>query len=87
VTKIVLEVDENNLGSVITLLNSLKEGLITKMEVSSCLREESSKTDTKKFTRYQPKTDRVIYEEEQSELKSMGKYLDLAEFKKRLRKN
>jgi len=75
--KIVLEVDEQNLGSVITILSSLKDGLIADMEVSS-----SSKV---KPTRYQPKVKKVIYENEQGELEKSGKYLNPAEFKKRFK--
>ena len=83
--KIVLEVDEKNLGSVITVLNSLKEGLVLNMEVNS-LTQVDIEDKRKKFTRYQPKSNKVIYEEEQGKLESMGKYLDPTEFKKRLRK-
>jgi len=78
--KIVLEVDEKNLGSIVTILSSLKDGLITDMEVSS-----SSKVEQKKVTRYQPKKDKVIYENEQEELSKNGKYLKPSEFKKRFR--
>jgi len=74
--KIVLEVDEKNLGSIVTILSSLKDGLIADMEVSS-----SSKV---KSTRYQPKVKKVIYENEQGELEKSGKYLKPSEFKKRL---
>jgi len=80
-TKIVLDVNDENLGSVITVLNSLKEGLIEKMEVETLL---DTTAKSKKFTRYQPKTDRVIYEEEQASLEKMGKYVNPAEFKKKL---
>ena len=84
--KIVLDVNDENLGAVITVLNSLKEGLISQMEVSSKTELQKDEVKKEKFTRYQPKTQKVIYEEEQDQLKSMGKYLDPAEFKKRLRK-
>jgi len=77
--KIVLDVQEKDLGTVITVLNSLKEGLISKMEVNSQGSESKQKA-----TRYQPKTQRVIYEQEQSELQKMGKYIDPKEFKRRL---
>jgi len=86
VAKIVLDVNDENLGAVITILNSLKEGLIAEMEVSSKTELQKDEVKKEKFTRYQPKTQKVIYEEEQDQLKSMGKYLDPAEFKKRLRK-
>ncbi|MEN4053129.1 MULTISPECIES: hypothetical protein [Sulfurimonas] len=83
--KIVLDVNDENLGTVISILNNLKEGLITSIDINTRLKD-STERKVQKHTRYQPKTDRVIYEEEQASLKSMGKYLDPAEFKKRLRK-
>jgi len=86
VAKIVLEVDDTNLGSVITVLNALKDGLIVKMEINSLTQEESKESQNKKFTRYQPRVQQVNYEEDQEKLTSMGKYIDPSEFKKRLRK-
>jgi len=81
-TKITLEVSNENLGSVVTILNSLKEGLIEKMEVESL----STSTTRAPGTRYQPKENKIIKEEQQSELEKMGKYIDPQEFKKKLRK-
>ncbi len=81
-TKITLEVTNENLGSVVTILNSLKEGLIEKMEVQSI----GTSNIREPKTRYQPKEKKVIKEQEQSELEKMGKYIDPVEFKKRLGK-
>ena len=75
--KIELEVNEQNLGTLVTILTNLKDGLIESMDVNS-----SSKV---KSTRYQPKVKKVIYEEEQGDLEKSGKYLNPAEFKKRLK--
>jgi len=75
--KIELEVNEQNLGTLVTILTNLKDGLIENMDVNS-----SSKV---KSTRYQPKVKKVIYEEEQGDLEKSGKYLNPAEFKKRLK--
>lgn len=84
--KIVLNVSDENLGSVITVLNSLKEGLITSFEVNASVQSGAISKPTKKHVRYQPKTAKVIYEQEQLELEKMGKYINPAEFKKRLAK-
>jgi len=86
VAKIILDVNDENLGAVITVLNSLREGLISHMKVSSKTEFREQQNKKEKFTRYQPKTQRVIYENEQENLKSMGKYIDPAEFKKRLKR-
>jgi len=75
--KIELEVNEQNLGTLVTILTNLKDGLIENMDVNS-----SSKV---KSTRYQPKVKKVIYEEEQGDLEKSGKYLNPAEFKRRLK--
>ena len=83
--KIVLDVNDENLGTVISILNNLKDGLITSIDINTTLQKTSEKK-VQKHTRYQPKTQKVIYEEEQDSLKSMGKYLDPVEFKKRLRR-
>ena len=75
--KIELEVNEQNLGTLVTILTNLKDGLIENMDVNS-----SSKV---KSIRYQPKVKKVIYEEEQGDLEKSGKYLNPAEFKRRLK--
>ncbi len=84
--KIVLDVSDENLSSVITVLNSLKEGLITSLEVNASVQSSPSPKPLKKHLKYQPKTAKVIYEQEQQELEKMGKYINPAEFKKRLGK-
>jgi len=83
--KIVLDVDDDSLGTVISILNNLKDGLISSMDINTTIENKAEKK-VQKYTRYQPKTQKVIYEDEQDELKSMGKYLDPSEFKKRLRR-
>jgi len=90
--KIVLEVAMENMGSVVTVLNSLKDGLIKDIQIESqdvqafkSTVEKVEKKINKRKAQYQPKTNRVIYEEEQQSLASSGKYLDPKAFKERLR--
>jgi len=83
--KIVLNVSDESLGTVITILNNLKDGLIENIDINTTL-EKSVEKKVQKHTRYQPKTNKVIYEDEQEQLKSLGKYIDSSEFKKRLRR-
>ena len=82
--KIILDVKDENLGVVLSILNNLKDGLIATIDINATI-DKTVEKKSKKHTRYQPKTQRIIYEEEQESLKSMGKYLDPAEFKKRLK--
>ncbi len=79
---ITLEVSEENLGSVITVLTNLKENLIETMDVQSTT--SLKQTPQPSPTRYQPKTQRVIKEEEQGSLERRGKYISPSEFKKKL---
>ena len=74
--KINLSVDDVNLETVLTILNSLKSGLIVNMEVNGKVKE----------TRYQPKTNSVIYENESGTNDTSGKYSSSA-YRERLKKN
>jgi len=74
VNKITLDVKSNDLETVLLVLNNLKDGLIENIEVD--------KEGVKNSTAYNPKTNKVIYENEKLD----GKYLNPENFKKRLRK-
>ena len=77
-SKITIDVNESNVEKVLLILESLKEGLVSNIEVK--------KTTSKYNTAYKPKTNTVIHENEQMSEKLSGKYLNAASYKKRLRK-
>ncbi len=72
--QIKLNVEEHNLETVLTILKNLKTGLISSIE---------SDDVTLANTRYQPKSNRVIPENE----KPQGKYLSAASYKARIEKS
>ncbi len=78
--EIKLSIDDKNLDLVMSILNNLKSGLIENIE--------SSKTTTmkRKHTAYQPKTNKVIYEETPEQSTQSGKYANPAAYKERLKK-
>jgi len=76
-SKITLEVDNKDIQTVLLILNNLKMGLIKNIE-------SDKKLDPK--TRYQPKTNKVIYENEQMGKSLSGKYMNAASFKSRSKK-
>ena len=92
--KILLDVSEENLGTLLLVLNNLKEGLVNKIEVNPIQENSLSPQPVqsssvgvktpKREPRYQPKANKVVYEEEQMGLVSRGKYLDPKSFKEKL---
>ena len=92
--KVLLDVSEENLGTLLLVLNNLKEGLVKKVEVNpaevnlagaaSAHSSPSVDKKPKREPRYQPKANKVVYEEEQMGLVSRGKYLDPKSFKEKL---
>lgn len=72
--EIKLTVESKNYQTVMMILNNLKEDLIA--EINS---------DGKPSTRYQPKQNRVIKENESGPADSSGKYLNPAQLKKKLK--
>lgn len=76
--KITLEVDNENIDKVLLILENLKDGLVLDIDVN--------KRVSKYNTQYKPKTNKVIYENEQMTDKVSTKYLDPTSYKKRLRK-
>lgn len=69
-----LNVEEHNIEMVLMILKNLKTGLISSIE---------SDDVTLANTRYQPKSNRVIPENE----KPQGKYLSAASYKARIEKS
>ncbi len=76
--EIKLSVDDKNLETVLTVLNNLKDGLITNIKTN----DKSSKTST---TKYQPKTNTIIRDEDSGTNDSSGKYINPASYKQKLR--
>jgi len=78
--KITLSVDEKNLETLLTILNNLKDGLIHEIQTDA-------KSYKKRSTQYQPKTNRIIKEEDSGTNDSTGKYANAAAYKQRLKAN
>ena len=76
--EIKLSVDDNNLQTVLTVLNNLKTGLIREIQTNG------KKANTK-TTRYQPKTNTIIKEEESGTADKSGKYINPTAYKQRLK--
>ena len=74
---ITLEVADANLQTVLSILENLKEGLITDMALNG-------KSTKVRQTQYQPKPNRVIKEEESGTRDTSGKYASAALSKQRL---
>ena len=77
--EIKLSVDDKNLQTVLTVLDNLKAGLIEEIQTNG-------KSSTIKSTRYQPKTNTIIREEESGTADRSGKYVNPAVYKQRLKK-
>ena len=75
--KITLAVNNENLETVLTILNNLKDGLITSIEING-------KTKVK-HTQYKPQTNKVIYEQDSGTNDTSGKYSASA-YRDRLKK-
>jgi len=72
--EIKLKVEDKNLETVMLILNSLKDGLIS--DITSSL---------KRSTQYQPKLNKVIKEDESGTADTSGKYINLTLYKQRLK--
>ena len=70
----ILNIKDEKLETVMNILNNLKDGLIDSIEV------DGVQTTTSTFTKYQPKTNKVVYENE----KPQGKYLSASAYKAKL---
>jgi len=76
--KITLSVNDDKLETLLTVLNNLKDDLITSLEI------DGKKKIT--VTQYKAKTNRVIYENESGTNDSSGKYMNPAAYRQRLQK-
>ena len=76
--EIKLSVDDKNLDTILTILNSLKSGLIDNIETTQTKR---------KHTAYKPKTNQIIYEAPPATSTLSGKYANPSAYKERLRKS
>ncbi len=74
-----LTVDDKNLELVLTLLNNLKEGLITNIQTDGTVNSKLQKA-----TQYKPKTNAIIKEENSGTNDTNGKYLNPNAYKKKL---
>jgi len=75
--KITLSVNDENLDTLLIILNNLKSGLISNIETNA--------KNSKRQTRYQPKVNKVIYEQESGTNDTSGKYSASA-YRERLKK-
>lgn len=76
--KVTLDVENVNLETLMLILENLKNGLISNIEVE--------KTSSKYRTSYKPKQNKIVYENEQLTNKVDGKYLNASSFKNRIKK-
>ena len=72
--EITLKVEDKNLETVLIILKSLKDGLISEITSS-----------TKTSTQYKPKLNKIIKEEESGTADTSGKYINPAIYKQRLK--
>jgi len=78
--EIKLLVKSENLETVLTVLKSLKTGLLDEIQVVN----HGSKTKSK--TQYQPKTKTIIKEEKSGTADTSGKYMNPATYKSKLKR-
>jgi len=72
-----LSIEDKNLDLILSIINNLKDGLISNIEVD--------KKDKYK-TKYQPKTKQIILEENASTSSLQGKYLNPKAYKQKMQK-
>ena len=77
--EIKLSVEDKNLETMLSILENLKSGLITNIEING-------KATKEKNTQYQPKANRIIKEQDSGVNDSSGKYINPAAYKQRLKK-
>ena len=79
-SKIVLDIDEKNIDTVLTILNNLKAGLIK--DISAPTNSINSRIQEKRLAKEQ----HILKDEFMSSSPSTGKYLSKAAYKNKLRK-
>ena len=77
--EIKLSVKDENLETLLTILKNLKPDLVTNLEVNG-------KKEKTRATQYQPKTNRIITEQDSGVNDSSGKYINPVAYKQRLKK-
>ena len=77
-SEIKLSVDDKNLDTILTIINNLKAELISDIQING-------KSTTAKTTKYQPKTNTIIKEENSGTNDTSGKYINPAAYKQRLK--
>ncbi len=75
--EIKISVSDENLETLLSILENLKDGLIVKLETNT-----KSKI---RATQYQPKTNTIIREENSGTNDSNGKYVNASAYKQRLK--
>lgn len=78
--EIKLSIDEQNVETVMTILNNLKAGLISKIELDGTVTRTRS-------TQYQPKNGKGIDEKNSGPNDRSGKYASPMAYKAKLKKN
>ena len=76
--EIKLSVNDENLETLLTILNNLKTELISDIQING-------KLSSARTTRYQPKTNTIIREENSGTNDSSGKYINPIAYKQRLK--
>jgi len=76
--EIKLFVSDDNLETVLTIINNLKEGLISNIQIN-----EKVKT---RHTQYKAKTNTIIREENSGTNDTSGKYANASAYRERLKK-
>ena len=77
--EIKLMVDDENLETLLIILRNVKVELFTNLEVNG-------KKDRIKITQYQPKTNKIIKEQDSGVNDSSGKYINPVAYKQKLNK-
>ena len=75
--EIKLTIDDKNLDTVLTILDNLKDGLVSNLEINNT---------TSKHTQYKPRTNKIILEEKSGTQDTSGKYVSASAYKQRLKK-
>ena len=78
--EIKLLVEDKNVALVLSIVENLKDGLISGIESSAGI------TKIQKTTRYQPKVNTIIREEDSCTSDKSGKYMNPASYKNRMKK-
>lgn len=75
--EIKLKIQDENMETVLIILNNLKSGLITQIETNGQIKSTS---------RYQPKLNSIIKEENSGTADTSGKYASASAYRKKLKR-